>query len=110
MGQDPSTHNGQPFGPMYLAMSDMGSNQGWSDTSTPRLIGDVNGDGTPDIVGFGADNTFIVAGRSSVTAISMFNLQQRDGSIGTTADEQRVELRPTWKPVRKSRSPAKGLR
>jgi hypothetical protein len=62
MGQDPSTHNGQPFGPMYLAMADMGSNQGWSNTLTPRLIGDVNGDGIPDLVGFGASDTFTAIG------------------------------------------------
>jgi ELWxxDGT repeat protein len=62
MGQDPSTHGGQAFGQSYLAMNNFGSNQGWSNTLTPRLIGDVSGDGIPDIVGFGASNTFTAFG------------------------------------------------
>ena len=62
MGQDPSTHGGQPFGQAYLALNNFGANQGWSNTLTPRLVGDVNGDGIPDIVGFGASNTFTAFG------------------------------------------------
>lgn len=62
MGQDPATHGGQPFGQLYLAMGDFGTNQGWSNALTPRLIGDVNGDGVLDIVGFGSDNTFVALG------------------------------------------------
>ncbi len=62
MGQDPATHNGEPFGQLYLAMADMGSNQGWSVGATPRLVGDVNGDGIPDIVGFGGNSTFVAVG------------------------------------------------
>jgi hypothetical protein len=62
MGQDPSTHGGQAFGQAYLAMNNFGSNQGWSNTLTPRLVGDVNGDGAPDIVGFGASATFTALG------------------------------------------------
>jgi len=38
MGQDPATHGGEPFGQLYLAMADFGSNQGWSVAKTPRLI------------------------------------------------------------------------
>ncbi len=62
MGQDPSTHQGQPFGQLYLAMPDFGSDQGWSVSQTPRIVGDVNGDGIPDIVGFGANSTFAAIG------------------------------------------------
>ena len=62
MGQDPSTHGGQPFGQSYLALDNFGLNQGWSNTLTPRLVGDVNGDGIPDIVGFGANKTFTALG------------------------------------------------
>src|SRR5207237_565346 len=53
MGQNPATHGGEPFGQMYLAMADFGSSQGWSVGTTPRLVGDVTGDGIPDIVAFG---------------------------------------------------------
>ncbi len=62
MGQDPATHGGQAFGQLYLAMPDFGSNQGWSVQNTPRIVGDVNGDGTPDIVGFGFNSTFAAIG------------------------------------------------
>ena len=47
MGQDLTTHNGEPFGQLYLAMADFGSDQGWTASQTPRLIGDVTGDGIP---------------------------------------------------------------
>ena len=62
MGQDPNTHGGEPFGQLYLALADFGSNQGWSVDTTPRLIGDVTGDGIPDIVGFGNNSTFVAVG------------------------------------------------
>jgi hypothetical protein len=62
MGQNPATHGGEPFGQLYLAMGDSGSNQGWSAATMPRLVGDVTGDGTPDIVGFGANSTFVAVG------------------------------------------------
>ena len=61
-GQNPATHGGEPFGRLYLAMDDFGSNQGWSVDQTPRIVGDVNGDGIPDIVGFGATSTFAAIG------------------------------------------------
>ena len=76
MGQDPSTHNGQPFGPMYLAMADMGTNQGWSNTLTPRLVGDVTGGGNPDLVGFGANNTFIALGSRDASNNLYFSMSQ----------------------------------
>jgi hypothetical protein len=62
MGQDPATHGGEPFGGLYLAMADFGSDQGWSVGQTPRIVGDVNGDGIPDIVGFGFNSTFAALG------------------------------------------------
>jgi hypothetical protein len=62
MGQNPATHGGEPFGQLYLAMADFGSNQGWSVGKTPRLVGDVTGDSIPDIVGFGDNSTFVAVG------------------------------------------------
>ena len=62
MGQNPATHGGEPFGQMHLAMADFGSDQGWSVGTTPRLVGDVTGDGIPDIVGFGYSSTFVAVG------------------------------------------------
>ncbi|WPB84175.1 matrixin family metalloprotease [Sediminicoccus rosea] len=44
---------GGAFGPARLAVEGFGVNGGWlSDTLTPRQLGDVNGDGRADIVGF----------------------------------------------------------
>lgn len=82
MGQDPATHGGQPFGPMYLAMANLGSNQGWSNALTPRLVGDVNGDGTPDLVGFGANDTFTADGSRDKTGKILFGMD----STKTIAD------------------------
>jgi hypothetical protein len=62
MGQDPTTHNREPFGQLYLAMANFGSDQGWSVSGTPRLVGDVTGDGIPDIVGFGTSDTYVAVG------------------------------------------------
>ena len=75
MGQDPSTHGGQPFGQSYLALDNFGLNQGWSNTLTPRLVGDVNGDGIPDIVGFGASNTFTAFGSHNGNGDLIFTME-----------------------------------
>jgi hypothetical protein len=74
MGQNPSTHGGQPFGQAYLAINDFGTNQGWSNALTPRLVGDVNGDGAPDIVGFGASSTFTAFGSYNAAGQLMFTM------------------------------------
>ncbi len=74
MGQDPAAHGGEPFGQLYLAMPDFGSNQGWSVSQTPRIVGDVNGDGTPDIVGFGANSTFAALGSRDANNNLFFNV------------------------------------
>jgi hypothetical protein len=74
MGQDPATHGGEPFGQMYLAMRDMAGNQGWSHATTPRLVGDVSGDGIPDIVGFGASSTFTAVGSRDANGNLYFSM------------------------------------
>ncbi len=76
MGQDPAAHGGEPFGQLYLAMPDFGSNQGWSVAQTPRIVGDVNGDGVPDIVGFGANATFAALGSRDASGNLHFALDQ----------------------------------
>ncbi|MGY2052013.1 hypothetical protein ACW9J6_27875, partial [Methylobacterium sp. JK268] len=73
-GQDPSSHGGQPFGALHLAIADFGTNQGWSNALTPRLVGDVNGDGTPDIVGFGASSTFVALGSRDASGHLSFTM------------------------------------
>src|SRR5271155_1717656 len=44
MGQDPATHNGQPFGQLYLALDNFGSDQGWTVAETPRLVPEIDGE------------------------------------------------------------------
>jgi hypothetical protein len=82
MGQDPTTHNGEPFGQLYLALANFGSDQGWSVSGTPRLVGDVTGDGIPDIVGFGTSDTYVAVGSYD----SSGNLQFKIDSTRTIAD------------------------
>ena len=61
MGQDPTTHGGDPFAPSYLASSNFGHSEGWN-SNTPRIVTDINKDGTPDIVGFGSSATYFALG------------------------------------------------
>ena len=82
MGQDPTTHGGEPFGQLYLAMADFGSNQGWSVGSTPRLVGDVTGDGIPDIVGFGYSDTFVAVGSRDSSGNLQFKVDPNKTLIG----------------------------
>ncbi len=57
-----ATSTGDSFGPAIRWTSNFGSN-GWDSTRHPRLVGDVNGDGMEDIVGFG--NSSVYVGRSN---------------------------------------------
>jgi probable HAF family extracellular repeat protein len=82
MGQDPATHNGEPFGQLYLALANFGSDQGWTVSGTPRLVGDVTGDGIPDIVGFGTSDTYVAVGSYD----SGGNLQFKVDASKTIAD------------------------
>src|SRR5207302_5612974 len=66
-GQNPATHVGEPFGQLYLAVADFGLNQGWTVGATPRIVADANGDGRPDIVGFGASMTFTDLGSADAS-------------------------------------------
>jgi len=55
---------------------DFGTNQGWSDnTAYPRTLIDVNGDGLPDILGFGGDGVYVAlnTGSSSFGAMTKWN-------------------------------------
>ena len=45
--------NGQGFALVSLGTTDFSYNQGWRVDTYPRMVGDVNGDGKTDLVGFG---------------------------------------------------------
>ena len=47
------------FGPVYLKVAGYGSDDGWTEDRYPRLMGDVNGDGRDDVVGFGHSATYV---------------------------------------------------
>ncbi|MFJ6844153.1 FG-GAP-like repeat-containing protein [Streptomyces griseoluteus] len=47
------------FGPPKLVLNDFGTEQGWTGGKHLRLLADVTGDGTPDIVGFGDEGVWV---------------------------------------------------
>lgn len=51
--------NGNGFDAASLWINDFGINAGWTLSRYPRQLADVNGDGLPDIVGFGAGHTYV---------------------------------------------------
>ncbi|WP_157573160.1 FG-GAP-like repeat-containing protein [Novosphingobium sp. AAP83] len=56
------------FGTASLALNNFGANQGWSSNNVfHREVGDVNGDGHADIVGFGAAGTLVALGQANGT-------------------------------------------
>jgi Cadherin domain/FG-GAP-like repeat/RTX calcium-binding nonapeptide repeat (4 copies)/Haemolysin-type calcium binding protein related domain len=51
---------GGGFGPRAFKLAEFGAGAGWtSDNLYPRLLGDVNGDGMADIVGFGSGGVYV---------------------------------------------------
>eukprot|EP00434_Breviolum_minutum_P046697 symbB.v1.2.042658.t1/scaffold10669.1/size1553/1 len=54
------------FSSAYLAYGAYGVSSGWSDQDTyPRMLGDVNGDGIDDVVGFATDGVYVSQGNAS---------------------------------------------
>ncbi|WP_299537303.1 FG-GAP-like repeat-containing protein, partial [uncultured Streptomyces sp.] len=47
------------FEPSRLVLNDYGQAQGWTGEKHPRILADVTGDGTPDIVGFGNEGVWV---------------------------------------------------
>ncbi|MFJ4126135.1 FG-GAP repeat domain-containing protein, partial [[Kitasatospora] papulosa] len=47
------------FEPAKLVLNDFGTDQGWTSTKHLRLLGDVTGDGNPDIIGFGDEGVWV---------------------------------------------------
>lgn len=69
--------SGGGFGPEYKASDDFGIAQGWNTTDHLRLLGDVNGDGVPDIVAFGENTTFLVLGaKNAITGAVTWDASQ----------------------------------
>ncbi|MEX5270682.1 FG-GAP repeat domain-containing protein [Kocuria sabuli] len=47
------------YGPTYLKVDAFGYDDGWTEDRYPRVLGDVNGDGRDDVVGFGHSATYV---------------------------------------------------
>ena len=59
VGQTALPDGSAAFAQPYLASDNFGTNLGWTNIEHSRILGDINGDGRLDVIGFGDDNTFI---------------------------------------------------
>ncbi|MDB9318688.1 FG-GAP-like repeat-containing protein, partial [Nodularia spumigena] len=60
--------NGNGFNSKQFVLNNFGHSNGWSSQNKyPRQLGDVNGDGRVDIIGFGMNRTFVAFGQANGT-------------------------------------------
>lgn len=78
------------FESIHLGLADFGHAQGWSSQDKfPRLLGDVNGDGRADIVGFGTEGVWIAWGRPDGTfGAPVLDLQNFTVAQGWTSNDR----------------------
>lgn len=76
------------FADPILALENFGTGQGWSTQDAfPRDMGDVDGDGRDDIVGFGIAGTFVAYGKADGTFTpANFDLANFGQAQGWTSD------------------------
>ena len=76
------------FAAPVLALQNFGTGQGWSTQDAfPRDLGDVNGDGRDDIVGFGIAGSFVAYGQANGTfSATTFDLANFGRDQGWTSD------------------------
>ena len=55
------------FNPAQLVLEDFGSNQGWLTERHPRYVVDSDGDGKPDIIGFGDAGVYVAMNKGDGT-------------------------------------------
>lgn len=68
-----SLNTGTSFAPAQLWNSAFGNNTGWTDNNvTPRVFADVNGDGLPDLVGFGSGGVYVALNTGTSFATGQF--------------------------------------
>jgi hypothetical protein len=62
------SHGDGTFGDAQFALDSFGQAQGWtSQDAYTRVVGDINGDGRADIVGFGYNNIWVAYGKADGT-------------------------------------------
>ncbi|MDZ7991222.1 MAG: VCBS repeat-containing protein [Nostoc sp. EspVER01] len=72
------------FGSLFVAQDNNFTvvDGGWTSFDLyPRQIGDINGDGRDDIVGFGSDNVYVALGQSDGTFGSIFVAQDNNFTV-----------------------------
>jgi len=74
-------NNGSGFDAASTIVSQFGSSNGWDSTKHIRQLADVDGNGTPDVVAFGADDvlTFLSSGVNNSIITANNNFAYNDG-------------------------------
>lgn len=81
-GYEKNPVNGKRMSDPQLVLSQFGTAQGWTDFNVnPRTLGDVNGDGLLDIVGFGSDGVYV----SFASSTGFFPAVKKLEAFGVTA-------------------------
>jgi hypothetical protein len=62
LGATPGSDGSGAFSTVYLASAGLGNDDGWNNQADKRTLGDVNGDGLLDVIGFGEAGTVVAKG------------------------------------------------
>jgi hypothetical protein len=90
-----SLSTGSGFSSAILAIADFGQDQGWaSQDATPRLTGDVSGDGSADIVGFAPDGVYVSLSNGNGTFAAPVKELSSFGSSGSAGGWTSQNLYP----------------
>ncbi|EDO25527.1 predicted protein, partial [Nematostella vectensis] len=82
-GHDKDPATGKRMSDPQLVLAAFGKNQGWTDQNVhPRQLGDVNGDGRLDIVGFASDGVYVAFGTTTGFTTPVKKLSEFGASAG----------------------------
>ncbi|KOG76081.1 Ricin B lectin, partial [Streptomyces varsoviensis] len=83
------------FEPAELVLNDFGARQGWTGKKHLRILADVTGDGTPDIVGFGDEGVWVSHNRGE-GRFDQAQLVCRGFGYGDDAGAWRIDRHPRF--------------